>query len=59
MRILVSPSRTATVRQLFGVILALVLSAGRLLGDESPNLVIFDNDFYGPLVRISKPPHCC
>jgi inosine-uridine nucleoside N-ribohydrolase len=48
MRILVSLSRTATVRQLFGVILVLVLSAGRLLGDESPNFVIFDNDFYGP-----------
>jgi hypothetical protein len=31
-----------------GVILALIWLVGRLLGDEPPQLVIFDNDFYGP-----------
>jgi hypothetical protein len=48
MRLIVSRSGTATGWQLFPVILALILIAGRLLGDEPPKFVIFDNDFYGP-----------
>jgi inosine-uridine nucleoside N-ribohydrolase len=47
-RLMVSPSRTAPAWQLFGLILALILIAGRLLGDEPPRFVILDNDFYGP-----------
>lgn len=46
--LIVSRSGTATVWQLFGITLALVLSAGRLLGDAPSQFVIFDNDFYGP-----------
>jgi inosine-uridine nucleoside N-ribohydrolase len=48
-RLIVSRSGTAPAWQLFGLILALMLLiAGRLLGDEPPQFVIFDNDFYGP-----------
>ena len=47
-RLIVSLSGTAPAWQLFGLILALILIAGRLLGDEPPQFVIFDNDFYGP-----------
>jgi inosine-uridine nucleoside N-ribohydrolase len=47
-RLIVSRSGTAPTWQLFGLILALILIAGRLLGDEPPQFVIFDNDFYGP-----------
>jgi purine nucleosidase len=47
-RLSVSRSRTAPAWQLFGLILGLILIAGRLLGDEPPQFVIFDNDFYGP-----------
>jgi inosine-uridine nucleoside N-ribohydrolase len=47
-RLIVSRSGTAPAWQLFGLIVALILIAGRLLGDEPPQYVIFDNDFYGP-----------
>jgi inosine-uridine nucleoside N-ribohydrolase len=47
-RLIVSRSGTAPAWQLFGLILALILIAARLLGDEPPQFVIFDNDFYGP-----------
>ncbi len=47
-RLIVSRSRTTPAWQLFGLILALILIAGRLLGDEPPQFVIFDTDFYGP-----------
>jgi inosine-uridine nucleoside N-ribohydrolase len=47
-RLIVSRSGSAPAWQLFGLILALILIAGRLLGDEPPQFVIFDNDFYGP-----------
>jgi inosine-uridine nucleoside N-ribohydrolase len=46
--LIVSRSGSAPAWQLFGLILALILIAGRLLGDEPPQFVIFDNDFYGP-----------
>jgi inosine-uridine nucleoside N-ribohydrolase len=48
MKLIVSRSGTAIAWQLVGLILALILIAGRLLGDEPPKFVIFDNDFYGP-----------
>jgi hypothetical protein len=59
MRLIVSRSGTAPAWQLYGVVLALILSAGRLLGDELPKFVIFDNDFMVLPVRTSKPPHYC
>jgi purine nucleosidase len=48
MRLIVWPSRSASIWQLFAIRLALILIAGRLLGEEPPKFVIFDNDFYGP-----------
>jgi inosine-uridine nucleoside N-ribohydrolase len=48
MRFRGSRLETATVWQLFALVLALLSFAGRLLGEETPKLVIFDNDFYGP-----------
>jgi len=47
-RLIVWPSGSASTWQLFAIKLALILIAGRLLGEEPPKFVIFDNDFYGP-----------
>jgi hypothetical protein len=58
-RLIVSRSGTAPPWQLFGLILALILIAGRLLGDEPQQFVIFDNDFYGPASSDLQPPHYC